>query len=67
MNHRCSRLVLIPYKAAMFLEKDMQKNTLWFNGLSMDDVDKAIIEERVDEIINRVSLTSSVPFILATI
>ncbi|EGR2770381.1 phosphoenolpyruvate synthase [Vibrio parahaemolyticus] len=24
----------------MFLEKDMQKNTLWFNGLSMDDVDK---------------------------
>ncbi|EEZ87566.1 phosphoenolpyruvate synthase [Vibrio harveyi 1DA3] len=29
-----------PYKAAMFLEKDMQKNTLWFNGLSMDDVDK---------------------------
>ena len=34
---------------------------------SMDDVDKAIIEERVDEIINRVSLTSSVPFILATI
>ncbi|AGU97233.1 phosphoenolpyruvate synthase [Vibrio campbellii ATCC BAA-1116] len=33
-------MVLIPYKAAMFLEKDMQKNTLWFNGLSMDDVDK---------------------------
>ncbi|TOF22781.1 phosphoenolpyruvate synthase [Vibrio parahaemolyticus] len=24
----------------MFLEKDMQKNTLWFNSLSMDDVDK---------------------------
>ncbi|EKM3681856.1 phosphoenolpyruvate synthase [Vibrio alginolyticus] len=24
----------------MFLEKDMQKNTLWFNTLSMDDVDK---------------------------
>ncbi|PLR54966.1 phosphoenolpyruvate synthase [Vibrio parahaemolyticus] len=24
----------------MFLEKDMQKNTLWFDGLSMDDVDK---------------------------
>ncbi|EGR0695575.1 phosphoenolpyruvate synthase [Vibrio parahaemolyticus] len=24
----------------MFLEKDMQKNTLWSNGLSMDDVDK---------------------------
>ncbi|NOH79805.1 phosphoenolpyruvate synthase [Vibrio sp. RE86] len=24
----------------MFLEKDMQKNTLWFNGLSMEDVDK---------------------------
>jgi pyruvate,water dikinase len=24
----------------MFLEKDMQKNTLWFNGLSMNDVDK---------------------------
>jgi pyruvate,water dikinase len=24
----------------MFLEKEMQKNTLWFNGLSMDDVDK---------------------------
>lgn len=29
-----------PYKAAMFLEKDMQKNTLWFNSLSMEDVDK---------------------------
>ncbi|AMF92048.1 phosphoenolpyruvate synthase [Vibrio fluvialis] len=24
----------------MFLEKDMQKNTLWFNSLSMEDVDK---------------------------
>ncbi|NOH22193.1 phosphoenolpyruvate synthase [Vibrio europaeus] len=24
----------------MFLEKDMQKNTLWFDGLSMEDVDK---------------------------
>ncbi|MEF1289885.1 phosphoenolpyruvate synthase [Vibrio sp. M260118] len=24
----------------MFLEKYMQKNTLWFNGLSMEDVDK---------------------------
>ncbi|MGO1298543.1 MAG: phosphoenolpyruvate synthase [Vibrio sp.] len=24
----------------MFLEKDMQNNSLWYNGLSMDDVDK---------------------------
>ncbi|TXZ88638.1 hypothetical protein FXE50_00420, partial [Vibrio cholerae] len=24
----------------MFLEKDMQKNTLWFDSLSMQDVDK---------------------------
>ncbi|POF55389.1 phosphoenolpyruvate synthase, partial [Vibrio vulnificus] len=30
----------MPTKAAMFLEKDMQKNTLWFNSLSMEDVDK---------------------------
>ena len=33
-------IVCLSLQAAMFLEKDMQKNTLWFNSLSMEDVDK---------------------------